>query len=161
MGWENRKDRRYYYRKLREGDRVVSDYVGSGPLAELIALQDEDARLIEEWKRVGIELFQSDYEAAEAAYDALSEVVDERVDLVLTALGYRKRNGEWRRCRAARPSPSVEAVTRTRLSPNPPHPLNPCRRRRPRRKREPPSAPPSRRTQASWSRRSRRRATSR
>ena len=122
MGWENRKHRPYYYRKSREGGRVVSTYVRSGPLSEFIALQDEGARLIEEWKRVGVWLFQSDYEAAEAAYDALSELVDERVDLVLTALGYRKRHGEWRRCRAARPSLSVEPVT---IEPTTPEPTTP------------------------------------
>lgn len=109
MGWEDRKDYRYYYRKRRVGDRVVSEYVGTGPLAELVALNDENARLIAEWKRVGIGLFRSDYEAAEAAYDALSEAVDERCDLVLAALGYRKRKGEWRRCRAARPSSPADS----------------------------------------------------
>ena len=37
MGWETRGNGKYYYRKRRIGDKVVSEYVGTGPGAELIA----------------------------------------------------------------------------------------------------------------------------
>lgn len=108
MGWETRAGRRYYYHKQREKGKPVSDYVGSGPLPELIALQRELVRLIAQWKRVGVEILQADFEGGERAYDELSEAVDERVELVLLALGYHRRKGEWRRCRAARPTPHPE-----------------------------------------------------
>lgn len=113
MGWEYRAGRKYYYRKRREDGRVVSEYVGAGPLAELTAMQFEAAPLIERWKQAAVDTFVADFDAAGAAYDALSAAVDERVELVLSALGYRRRNGEWRRCRAARlgdaPSPPPRA----------------------------------------------------
>jgi hypothetical protein len=35
MPWKTRKGSRYYYRSTRDGDRVRTEYVGSGPAAEL------------------------------------------------------------------------------------------------------------------------------
>jgi len=47
MAWETRGNRRYYYQKKRIGNQVFSDYVGGGPIADLVALHDENER----WKR--------------------------------------------------------------------------------------------------------------
>ena len=33
MSWEQRGNRRYYFRKRRQAGRVVSEYVGAGELA--------------------------------------------------------------------------------------------------------------------------------
>ena len=38
MGWEKRSNGRYFYRKKRLGHRVVSEYVGAGEIAGLIAM---------------------------------------------------------------------------------------------------------------------------
>ena len=40
MGLERRGGGSYYYRKVRRGDRVVSEYVGGGPSAPLMARMD-------------------------------------------------------------------------------------------------------------------------
>ena len=37
MGWEQRGNNRYYYRKEREGSRVKSVYVGRGEIADMIS----------------------------------------------------------------------------------------------------------------------------
>jgi hypothetical protein len=37
MGFENRKGNRYYYRKKRVGRRVVSEYIGKGEYAGILA----------------------------------------------------------------------------------------------------------------------------
>ena len=46
MAWEERNGNRYFYRKRRVGDRVISEYVGGDFMAEFIAenrdLWDED-----------------------------------------------------------------------------------------------------------------------
>ena len=44
MTWENRGNNRYYYRMKRKGDRVVSEYYGNGPFAEMLAVEDEHER---------------------------------------------------------------------------------------------------------------------
>jgi hypothetical protein len=44
MGWEQRRGRSYYYRKVRVRGRVRSKYVGSGIVAQLCAGDDEDKR---------------------------------------------------------------------------------------------------------------------
>ena len=52
MGWEIRGGKRYYYRKQREGGRVVSVYLGAGATAErlaacAVARRQEDAQVRE------------------------------------------------------------------------------------------------------------------
>ena len=44
MAIEFRGGGAYYYRKRREGDRVVSEYVGGGLIGLIVAQDDEDAR---------------------------------------------------------------------------------------------------------------------
>jgi hypothetical protein len=59
----------YYYRKRREAGRVSSDYVGSGPVAQLIAAYDAAERLEQQRRR--------------AAFRALVRAAEERATLLL------------------------------------------------------------------------------
>ena len=65
MGWEQRNGKRYYYRKQRQGRRVISEYSGSGLSAELLAELDRieyEERMFARncWKRQKDELDQID-----------------------------------------------------------------------------------------------------
>jgi hypothetical protein len=43
MAWEDRNGNFYYYRKRREGKRVISEYIGNGlsaQIAEIFAMED-------------------------------------------------------------------------------------------------------------------------
>ena len=51
MNWEQRGNRRYYYRKRRHGDRVISEYVGAGELAEAAANLDALERELRQAER--------------------------------------------------------------------------------------------------------------
>lgn len=44
MGWETRRGKRVYYRKVREGSRVRSIYCGAGERGELAAHEDAERR---------------------------------------------------------------------------------------------------------------------
>ena len=39
--WKERNGRDYYYRSVRKGGRVISEYIGAGELAALVARQDK------------------------------------------------------------------------------------------------------------------------
>ncbi len=97
MGWEKRGDRWYYYRKRREGDKVVSEYVGRGPQAEAVALLDQLAQQEREieadkWRRLREPIEANDRLTLET--DRLTRSVWRAW---LLALGYHTHHGEWRR----------------------------------------------------------------
>ena len=101
MGWEKReRGTRYYTRSRRIGDRVLKEYVGTGPLAELAALQDKAQRLRREeeeraWKREREDLERLDGTAGE-----LCELAELLTRAALLAAGYRQHyRGEWRKSR--------------------------------------------------------------
>jgi hypothetical protein len=49
MGWEKRERGGLYYTRSRRVDgRVVREYFGTGPLAEIVALEDDLERLQKE-----------------------------------------------------------------------------------------------------------------
>jgi hypothetical protein len=90
----------YYTRSRREGGRIVREYVGSGPLAELMALADENDRQRRQeearaWKREREGLEREDETAG-----ALCELAELLNRAALVAAGYRLHNrGEWRKPR--------------------------------------------------------------
>ena len=97
MGWENRIGSRYYYRKRREGRRVVSEYLGRGEFAELYSMmdnlerkqlkqkQESTRRELNQWKRIDQEL---------------NHTLDQWSDMakaILIMAGYHTHKGQWRR----------------------------------------------------------------
>jgi hypothetical protein len=95
MAWEQRAKKRYYYRKQRDGQRVVSEYVGIGELAETAAALDALEREVCRARRRQW--------AAVRAFDAQ---VDEACDLIqalarsaLLVTGHRLHKGQWRKTR--------------------------------------------------------------
>jgi len=99
MGWESRGNGRYYYRKVRRGGRVESEYIGAGVLAEAVAelaadARDEAAAARRVWaKRV----------QAERRHDSALAEVDDMVRTmsaaVLIAAGFHTHGRQWRRQR--------------------------------------------------------------
>ena len=99
MGWEERGGRRYYYRKRREGRRVVSEYVGGGPLAEEIAEMLEGEREYEEVVRRRRQRERAALEAEAAEVRAVGELVRTITHAALLAGGYHTHKGQWRKRR--------------------------------------------------------------
>jgi hypothetical protein len=98
MGWD--KGGRYYTRSRREGGRVVREYVGRGPGAELVARLDELER---DERETGRQVRRIERERIDALDEPLNELADAAellVRAVLLAAGFRQHNrGEWRKKR--------------------------------------------------------------
>lgn len=101
MGIETRRNQQYYYQKRRIGRRVVSEYRGSGMLAELEAAA---ARLDRARGRAELAALQQQL-ADSGALTTFYGLVQTLTSATLAAAGYRQhKRGEWRKPRDNRPA---------------------------------------------------------
>ena len=99
MGWEKRGAGTYYYRKRRIGLSVVSEYIGSGSFAELIAQFDIIERAQARKGRMEIKhLVQSDREI-DRELDQIGDMVQALINSTLLGMGYHTHKGQWRKKR--------------------------------------------------------------
>jgi hypothetical protein len=97
MAWANRNGKRYYYRKRRDGRRVISEYRGTGDLAEMLVVFDELNRRQKH--------FEQEAERNELAHwyfidREVNETLDFCLHLTKAALliaGLHTHHGTWRR----------------------------------------------------------------
>jgi hypothetical protein len=98
---ERRNGRLYYYRSVRDGEKVRKVYVGAGDIARICSETDILKRTSQRAQR---ERERAELERLEGLV-ALVEEVSEAAKVLITAHlvdgGYRKRKGEWRRARSA------------------------------------------------------------
>jgi crotonobetainyl-CoA:carnitine CoA-transferase CaiB-like acyl-CoA transferase len=100
MAWEERqRGGRYYTRSRREGGRVVREYVGRDPLAELAAEEDRIRRELEEAERERQREELERLKALAAPVLEVSEAAEVLAHAHLVAAGYHRRKGEYRRVR--------------------------------------------------------------
>ena len=100
VAWETReRGGRYYTRSRREGGRVVREYVGTGPLAELAAEEDRARRELEEARREREREEMERLEALAAPVLEVSEAAEILAHAHLIAAGYHRHKGEYRRAR--------------------------------------------------------------
>ena len=99
MGWENRNGREYYYQKRRIGDRVFSEYIGAGWLADVATTLDGISRQERE-------IEQKDRREEEAQTQALLSDFNQVEDLTraitrasMLLNGYHPHKGQWRKKR--------------------------------------------------------------
>ncbi len=99
MAYETRGNKRYYYKKKREGKKVVSIYVGTGSEAEKIAQEDERLR---EKRRNEQQFWQSriaEIEALDMECESMHKFIGNLINANFILAGYHKHKGEWRRRR--------------------------------------------------------------
>jgi hypothetical protein len=100
MSWEQRGDKRYYYRQEWIDGRSVRTYEGTGEVGELAATTDALRRVDEEIEAHQQRQEQERRAAAEAPLAELCAQTDLLVHAALLAAGYRRHDrGEWRRKR--------------------------------------------------------------
>jgi hypothetical protein len=97
MGWETRNGKSYYYQKRREGGRVRSRYVGSGAVANFVAMMDAQEKAERELERAAILAERESDEATEARLDELCEMLKTLTTAALLAAGFHTHKREWRR----------------------------------------------------------------
>ncbi len=99
MAWESRGNGMFYYRKHRVGQRVFSVYVGTGPVAQMIAAADQTER---EERQQSRDRARHEREREAAALAPLIDAQKALTGLVrasLIAHGYHTHKGQWRRRR--------------------------------------------------------------
>jgi hypothetical protein len=98
---ERRNGRLYYYRSVRDGERVRKVYVGAGEVARICSETDTLQRTS---RRAQRERERAELERLEGLVAPLEEVSEAAKVLLIAHLvdgGFRKRKGEWRRARSA------------------------------------------------------------
>jgi hypothetical protein len=96
MAWEKRNGSLYYYRTVRDGEKVRKEYVGSGPYAELSARLDDVLREQRHLERLGGREKVARVEALAEPLRGVDEAAEVLARAHLVAAGYRRRKGEWR-----------------------------------------------------------------
>lgn len=99
MGWETRKGRIYYYRKVRYGQRVVSEYVGCGETAQLIGILEAARCDEEETKRAARRAEIARLKAQDTADKEIFDEVSLLTTCALIASGHHQHKGTWRKRR--------------------------------------------------------------
>ena len=99
MGWEKRGNKKFYYRKKRMGQRVVSEYMGTGSLADLYLAMDAEERIERCLTRTVWAEQRLEANNLEADIEHLNEIVSNLVSTTLLVSGYRSHKGQWRKAR--------------------------------------------------------------
>ena len=103
MAWEHRGNNKYYYRKKRLGKRVISEYVGRGVVAELVAASDVMNRNQRKMERKSTDLIIQNLKKTFLYSDKIVKDFENKVDTVikthLILNGYHWQNCEWRKIR--------------------------------------------------------------
>jgi hypothetical protein len=99
MGWEQRGNNQYYYRKEREGSHVKSVYVGREEIAQTVAQLQSTSPLLEKVARTLKSPDEIKFEKAEAALDQASNPIQLITQATLLTAGCHTHHRQWRRKR--------------------------------------------------------------
>jgi hypothetical protein len=97
VGWDKG---RYYTRSKKVNGRVVREYHGASPAAELAAQMDAINRAEREAERAAWQAEKAELEALDSGVRELDELAELLARAALLAAGYRQhKRGEWRKSR--------------------------------------------------------------
>jgi len=95
MAWEHRHGKLFYYRKVREGNRVRSVYMGNGELAAECSEKVQAEHRCQQQERV----FKESENAIERQLAALDAEIAAITENTLTTAGLHQHKGTWRKKR--------------------------------------------------------------
>ncbi len=99
MGWEQRGNNRYYYKKEREGSRVKSVYVGRGEIARMVSQIQSSSPVLERIARSLKTPETIKHENAEATLEQVTDLIKMVTQATLLTAGYHTHHRQWRRMR--------------------------------------------------------------
>ena len=103
MAWAHRGNHRYYYRAFRSQGKAKSNYLGSGPAAELAATVDAQRQSQRAATRQAMKTTRLGVQQADCNLLELAMWAETLVQVRLVAGGFhRHERGPWRRWRNAR-----------------------------------------------------------
>jgi hypothetical protein len=102
VAWEDRNGNSYYYRKRREGKRVVSDYVGNGFLGQLAEAVDIDERYEENLARTNFRKQKRNVKLIDEQVREVEKYIRAVTRAVLLLSGYHSHKRQWRKRRNVR-----------------------------------------------------------
>lgn len=107
MGWETRQSGcRYYTRSRRENGRVVRQYIGTGPVGEWAAAEDQERRQAATAELQQLRAIQEADQALESMLTRLNAQTNQIATWLLLAAGCHKSKRQWRRKRDQRTDPA-------------------------------------------------------
>ena len=99
MGWELRNGKRYYYRKIRRGRRVISEYVGTGEFVELLFQLDGLDRIEKELSRIAWKNQKDEVRKLNKDISQLAKIISGLARASLLTSNYHSHKGQWRQNR--------------------------------------------------------------
>lgn len=109
MGWRPRKNTDYLYRSKRVAGRVVTEYVGRGRHAELVAEQDARRRVERAEQAARFRTFRAELSATDRVAAGRFKMVQAIVAWALERAGFHRHDrGSWRRKRMAVPAAEMD-----------------------------------------------------
>lgn len=102
MAWEDRKGRLYYYRKRREGKRVISEYVGAGLAGQIAEVFDMEERHEANYNRA---VFLGQRESLQLIAEQarhIETITQAMTRAVFLMAGYHAHKRQWRKHRNGR-----------------------------------------------------------
>src|SRR3954451_15538430 len=102
IAWEERPTGWLYYRSERRGDRVIKRYVGRGEVARIAAEIDREVRAGRAAEARELREGEARLAPLEGDMRALDRSCALLIEATLTAAGFHRPYGSWRRRRARR-----------------------------------------------------------
>jgi hypothetical protein len=99
MGWEQRGNSNYSYKKERDGARVRSVYVGNGEIAQMISTIQSTSPLLERLARSVKSSETVGQEKVEELIDQLSDRICLVTQATLLLTGFHTHKRQWRKLR--------------------------------------------------------------
>ena len=99
MGWESRGNGEYYYLKEREGNKVRSIYLGTGPQAEVFVTEIEGGRKEKRYVQKQKQLEHEKEKRIDAELEKGCRFIKNIESMLFLLAGYHQHKRQWRKIR--------------------------------------------------------------